>query len=133
MSRATQPCEQTYLEGRRCTYSRAVILFGMQGNTTTLFDIRPMSVNGRLSIFDKLTTLRIHIDIGTYSLSFNTPGSPQVQLSQLKSLICDVHTYEAFETLETIATWKLPKLRKLSLHLSWISLREGKDFKPVSH
>lgn len=126
MSRATQPCEQTYLEGRRCTYSRAVILFGMQGNTTTLFDIRPMSVNGRLSIFDKLTTLRIHIDIGTYSLSFNTPGSPQVQLSQLKSLICDVHTYyEAFETLETIATWKL------SLHLSWISLRVGNDFKPV--
>lgn len=103
----------------------------MQGNTTNLFDIRPVSVNGKLSIFEKLTTLRIHIDIGTYSLSFNTPGAPQVQLSQLESLICRVHTYEAFETLETIATWKRPKLRKLSLHLSWISLREGKDFKPV--
>lgn len=91
------------------------LLWAMQGHTSTLPNIYPE--NGRLSIFDKLTTLRIHIDIGTYTPSYDTPGSQQVRLEQLESLICDVHTHEAFETFESVASWKLPKLRKLSLHL----------------
>lgn len=91
------------------------LLWAMQGHASTLPNIYPE--NGRLSIFDKLTTLRIHIDIGTYTPSYDTSGSQQVRLEQLESLICDVHTHEAFETFGSVASWKLPKLRKLSLHL----------------
>lgn len=91
------------------------LLWAMQGHTSILPYIYPE--NGRLSIFDKLTTLRIHIDIGTYTPSYDTSGSQQIRLEQLESLICDVHTHEAFETFGSVASWKLPKLRKLSVHL----------------
>ena len=71
---------------------------------------------GTTSIFSNLTKLRLNIDLDSETCTSLTQG---VAFENLECLACDVLSSDAYPGLAQISTWVIPKLRSLSLTLSW--------------